>query len=435
MRDFMDFSLMLYFDAEGRIIMETFWAIFIVTIVRHFFSALFSAWPVIFSNKYSIANLRLKGSKFAQSGVSVILASHNTDREILQTVLSMREQTVKKMQIILVNDGSKDLTDHFAKDLLRKSIIDNYVRVEIRSGKAAALNAGFELVKYPYTIFCDTGTTYHKDAVEIALGYFENPNVASVSAGVGVRNWDTNLLTYLQKMHYFISCTMQRHALNFMGLQFVISGAFGLFRTDVLRMLGGHTPGTGEDLDLTLKLRNMGWRIEFSFYSVALTDVPETLGALLKQTLRWDRDGVKLTYQKFSWYGINPFSAKFDVKIALGFLDNFLVGFVLPILMYAYIAYFIFIHSEGFLFFLFTVYWLTLVVEFCSMIVALGFANRFDRDWRFLYYVPMYVILKQCFYEPVRFVAIWSELIFKHSFDDTFSPQKVRKALLEKGWK
>lgn len=78
---------------------------------------------------------------------------------------------------------------------------------------------------------------------------------------------------------------------------------------------------------------------------------------------------------------------------------------------------------------MFTVYLLELFVELLGVIFSLMFVNRFDRDYRFLYYVPLYVLLKQLFYEPLRFAAIWSEVIFKHSYKDNFSPMKVQKIL------
>ncbi len=333
------------------------------------------------------------------------------------------------MQIILVNDGSSDFTDAFARKLVRQKLVDQYVHIQIRGGKAAALNAGLVYAKYPYTMFCDTGTTFHRDAIEIAAGYFDNPAVGAVSCAVGARNGEENLLTYLQKMHYFISCTISRNALNFIGLHFVISGAFGLFRTDVIKKIGGHHPGTGEDLDLTLRMRHLGWKIEFSYFSVALTDVPTTIGALIKQTLRWDRDGVKLVYQRFAPYSVNPFLKSFNPRLALGYIDNFLVGAFLPAIMYLYMAYFTFVHQEGFLFFLFTVYLISLFVELLGLLFGLMFVNTFDRDYRYFYYAPLYVLLKQLFYEPLRFISIWSELIFKHSYRDNFSPQKVQNIL------
>ena len=429
MDDFLSFAEALYFEFEGYVVLKTFAILIVVSFIRHFLTAFVSAWPVIFSNKHSIESLRLKGSKIANTGVRAVLASHNSGKEMVQTVLSLREQTAKRIQIIVVNDGSNDATERYAKALLKDKLIDNYVHIISRGGKAAAINAGLNYAKYPYTVFCDSGTTYHKDAIEIALGYFSDVDVGAVSCSVGVRNSEVNLLTYIQKLHYFISCTISRHALNFMGLQFVISGAFGLFRTKLVKALGGHSPGTGEDLDLTLRLRNLGWKIEFSFYSVALTDVPETLGELIKQTLRWDRDGIKLVYQTFAPYNLNPFLKKFDIRVALGFIDNFIVGCILPILVYVQMAYFILIRGEGLLFFLVTVYFLALIIELFLILISLLFVNRHDRDWHFLYFAPLYVLFKQFFYEPLRLIAIWSELVFRHSYQDNFSPPKVQNQL------
>jgi len=432
MNDYLDFSETIFFNVEFGAFYKAFWASIIITFLRYFSSIIFSCSALLFSKNYSIPYLRHKGATYGVRGVSVILSTHNTDRELIQTVLSLREQTIKKMQIILVNDGSSDMSEVFARKLLREKLIDHYIHLSVRGGKAAALNAGAELAKYDYTIFCDTGTTFHSDAIEIALGYFANPRVGAVSCGVSVRNGEQNLLTYLQKLHYFMSCLVSRNAMNFMGLQFVISGAFGAFRTPLLKSVGGHSPGTGEDLEITMRLARLGWKIEFSPFSVACTDVPETLPSLLKQTLRWDRDGVKIVYQKFAFHSINPFSSYFDLRMALAVLDNFIVGGLLASIMYIFIAYMFFVQGEGAFFFLLTVYMLAVVVELITTTFALMFVNTFERDWRYLAYAPVYVLLKQLFYEPLRFISIWSELVFRHSYADNFTPLKVQTVLGQK---
>jgi cellulose synthase/poly-beta-1,6-N-acetylglucosamine synthase-like glycosyltransferase len=214
-----------------------------------------------------------------------------------------------------------------------------------------------------------------------------------------------------------------------MGLQFVISGAFGIFRTDVLKTIGGHFPGTGEDLELTMRMRWLGWKVEFAYYSMALTDVPDNIKSFIKQTLRWDRDGIKTVYQKFAPHVVNPFSKHFNLMMAISVLDNFFVGWILIVMTYMFFIYLAASKGEGVILFTVVVYIFLIFIEFFSVLLTLLFVNKFDRDWRYLYYVPLYVLLKMFFYEPIRFISIWSELIFRHSYKDSFSPYKVQKIL------
>jgi cellulose synthase/poly-beta-1,6-N-acetylglucosamine synthase-like glycosyltransferase len=77
---------------------------------------------------------------------------------------------------------------------------------------------------------------------------------------------------------------------------FLVSGAFGMFRRDVVAQLGGLDPDSiGEDLELTVRLhrhcREQGrpYRVAFVPDPVAWTEAPSTLSSLGNQRDRWQR--------------------------------------------------------------------------------------------------------------------------------------------------
>ncbi len=53
-----------------------------------------------------------------------------------------------------------------------------------------------------------------------------------------------------------------------------------------------------EDLDNSLKAIRAGWRVEFASDAIATTDVPETLTALIRQRMRWNRDLLRVAFRK-----------------------------------------------------------------------------------------------------------------------------------------
>ena len=76
----------------------------------------------------------------------------------------------------------------------------------------------------------------------------------------------------------------------------IISGAFGLFRRDVLEQVGGYWTGTvGEDLEMTLRLhramrdQKRDYRIVYSSDPVCWTEVPSDVSSLGHQRRRWHR--------------------------------------------------------------------------------------------------------------------------------------------------
>ena len=79
----------------------------------------------------------------------------------------------------------------------------------------------------------------------------------------------------------------------------VISGAFGLFRRDLVVRVGGMAHDCiGEDAELVIRLhhhlrqRGEDYRIVFVSEPVSWSEAPSTLRALGRQRLRWHR-GVR----------------------------------------------------------------------------------------------------------------------------------------------
>jgi cellulose synthase/poly-beta-1,6-N-acetylglucosamine synthase-like glycosyltransferase len=90
-----------------------------------------------------------------------------------------------------------------------------------------------------------------------------------------------------------------------MNLLTLVSGAFGLYRRQVLVEVGGLSTDTvGEDFELIMKIhrymlkRRKDYRIEFLPEPVCWTEVPEDLRSLSRQRSRWQRGALE-TFAKY----------------------------------------------------------------------------------------------------------------------------------------
>jgi cellulose synthase/poly-beta-1,6-N-acetylglucosamine synthase-like glycosyltransferase len=99
-----------------------------------------------------------------------------------------------------------------------------------------------------------------------------------------------------QVIEYLRAFLFGRAAWSELGSLMIVSGAFGVFRKDVVVEIGGFRHDTvGEDMDLVVRmhrhLRAAGrsYRVAFVPDPVCWTECPETLGGLRHQRERWQR--------------------------------------------------------------------------------------------------------------------------------------------------
>ena len=87
--------------------------------------------------------------------VSVIVPVYNVKEYLRQCLDSIINQSLKEMEIILVNDGSTDGSDEICKEYLA---IDNRVKLinQKNAGLAAARQAGLDIAKGEYIGFVDS---------------------------------------------------------------------------------------------------------------------------------------------------------------------------------------------------------------------------------------------------------------------------------------
>ena len=92
---------------------------------------------------------------------SVIIPAYNVDNYILCCVNSVLKQSFKNYEIIIVNDGSVDLTIDFCQELLKRNKCIKLVNKE-NGGLSSARNAGIVMAKGDYLLFLD-GDDFWRD--------------------------------------------------------------------------------------------------------------------------------------------------------------------------------------------------------------------------------------------------------------------------------
>ncbi|MBN2896402.1 MAG: glycosyltransferase family 2 protein [Campylobacterales bacterium] len=275
----------------------------LIIITRYLFLILFSMLKTI--QKSSDAK---QGGLYDHSEhrVSIIVPAFNEENVIVSSVSSLMRQSYRNLEIIVVDDGSKDRTYKRAKSLeFEGSERSLRVLSKPNGGKARAINFGMEHATGDLIMVVDADSALSINAVELMVPYFDDAEVAAVAGSVYVSNRD-NTLTRLQALEYIEGLNMVRNGQAFLKLVNIVPGPIGVFRKEAVMAVGGYDSDTfAEDCDLTLKLIERGHKIEFEPDALAITEAPEQLLDLIKQRYRWTR-GILQSIRKHSGYLWRP---------------------------------------------------------------------------------------------------------------------------------
>jgi cellulose synthase/poly-beta-1,6-N-acetylglucosamine synthase-like glycosyltransferase len=221
-----------------------------------------------------------------QPDVSILIPAYNEETIIVDTVRAALASKYPKIEVLVVNDGSKDRTP----DLVRANFgRDSRVRLLMQSnhGKPSALNHGLAEATGEIIVSIDADTIVDPEAVRRLVRHFANPKVGAVAGNVKVMNRN-RWITRWQALEYITSQNLEKRAFDLLNCIPVVPGAVGAWRTDVLRSNGGFSGDTvAEDTDLTLTIRRNRWKILYDEDAIGRTEVPENIDTLVRQRFRW----------------------------------------------------------------------------------------------------------------------------------------------------
>ena len=98
--------------------------------------------------------------------VSIIIPTYNREKKIIKSLNSILNQTVRDLEVIVVDDGSTDKTQELIEKINDERVI--YVKQQ-NSGACSARNRGIDLAKGEYIAFNDSDDVWHSDKLEKQL--------------------------------------------------------------------------------------------------------------------------------------------------------------------------------------------------------------------------------------------------------------------------
>jgi len=267
--------------------------------------------------------------------ITIIVPAHNEEGSIRVALRNLLELDYPELEFIVVNDGSQDRTlgelrEEFhlrpvralevldvksapIRGLYRSSVDLRLLVVDKESGgsKADAVNAGLNAATSPYVCVVDADSVLERDALlRIMVPVLADPKrvvavggIIRVLNGSGIANGQLTRIRLprksievIQVIEYLRSFLIGREAWAQGNMLMIISGAFGVFRTDLVRAVGGYrAEAIGEDFDLVarmhrhLRQKRADYSIDFVPDPMCWTEVPSDLKSLGRQRARWQK--------------------------------------------------------------------------------------------------------------------------------------------------
>ena len=269
--------------------------------------------------------------------VSVIVPAFNEQNMILITLRSVLAFDYPELEVIVVDDGSTDGTfaeldreldlepfGYYERRIVESAPVTavyrsrrfEHVKViqKVNQGtKADACNCGLNYARYRYILMLDGDTVYEPDALlnSMRLAASDPARVVGITGHISVASHpettvgaraedreliDATLLSNFQHLEYLRSFLNTRLGWSRLGFMMCVSGAFGLWRRDVVEEVGGwSTDYSCEDIELTFRvhehMRRQGkeYKVLSIPEMVARTEAPARLRALVSQRARWQR--------------------------------------------------------------------------------------------------------------------------------------------------
>ena len=244
------------------------------------------------------------------NNISILIACRNEQFKIRNTLTYIKKQDYKgKIKVYVIDNASEDHTYSEAVQAGKDLGLNLTVIIENNPGKSNALNTALSIVETDYMITLDADTLLHQSAIRYLVMRMESASddVCAVAGSVLVRNSRDSFMAKLQEWDYFLGIASIKRLQGIYQGTLVAQGAYSLYKTDVIRNIGGWPDCIGEDIVLTWKILKENKKVTFEPHAIAFTEVPAAFKHLYRQRSRWARGMIEALKVVKPWQQPNPY--------------------------------------------------------------------------------------------------------------------------------
>jgi cellulose synthase/poly-beta-1,6-N-acetylglucosamine synthase-like glycosyltransferase len=314
--------------------------LFVIAVILIWFTIAYQFILTVFGYINYVRSMKekreLDNRSFDYPTCSILIPAHNEEKVIAATIESMLklEYPKDRLQIIVINDGSKDAT---------KSIIEQYAAKDARvqlfdipkgeggKGKSRTLNLGIKQAKGDVIAIYDADNTPDKDSLRYLVAQLLlHKELGAVIGKFRTVNKNATLLTrFINIETLSFQSMLQAGRWQMHGISTLPGTNFVMWHHIIKKLGGWDEEALTEDSELSIRIYEAGYKIKFIPYAVTYEQEPQQWGTWIKQRMRWVR-GNNYVVKKF-WKEIPHFKSKrmaFDLLYTLSLYYIFFVAVV-----------------------------------------------------------------------------------------------------------
>lgn len=346
---------------------------------------------VRYLHKNSFIDYKVAATSPFSPGISILAPAYNESETIIDNVRSLLSINYNKLEVIIINDGSKDNSldkliiayelkkvDFFYDDQLKTQAVRGIYKSANRifrkltvvdkenGGKADALNVGINISTYDLIACNDVDCILEQDAMlKMVKPFVEKPFIKTIATGGALRIANScvvesgritkvkiadKLMPRFQTLEYIRAFILGRMAWSRLNGLLIISGAFGMFDKKTVVEAGGYDVHTvGEDMELVVRMRRImhekeiPYRVAYIPDPLCWTEVPESFKLLKRQRHRWARG----TVETLATHKIMFFNRKYKNLGLISYPYWFFFEFLAPIIEFLGLLLFVLLSITG----------------------------------------------------------------------------------------
>ncbi len=227
---------------------------------------------------------------------SILIPAHNEEKVIAATIESMLKLNypVDKLEIIVINDGSKDST---------KEIIERYARQDSRvvlfdvpagqggKGKSRALNLGIQRAHADVIAIYDADNTPDSESLRYLVATLvTDKELGAVLGKFRTVNKNVNLLTrFINIETLSFQSMLQAGRWQMHNIATLPGTNFVMWSWLIKKLNGWDEEALTEDSELSIRIYQEGYKIKFLPFAITYEQEPESWKVWIKQRVRWVR--------------------------------------------------------------------------------------------------------------------------------------------------